>query len=145
MNKRLMELIYKTHKILQNIESTPRDYGTGDLLYSADIHTVTAVAKNPGCNLTQLAESLIVSKPAAFKFVKKMVSLDYLYKEKSSDNKKEINIMLTSKGKTAIEKHIAYESELFDKIYKITNELPPEEFQIIEKYMLKLINSMEEN
>ena len=65
MNKRLMELIYKTHKILQNIESTPRDYGTGDLLYSADIHTVTAVAKNPGCNLTQLAESLIVSKPAA--------------------------------------------------------------------------------
>jgi hypothetical protein len=55
--KSILDMIYASHLYLQKLESTPRDYGTGDLLYSSAIHTVAAVAKSPGCNLTQLLRS----------------------------------------------------------------------------------------
>jgi hypothetical protein len=78
--KRIMDMIYLSHLYLQKLESTPRDYGTGDLLYSSDIHTVVAVSKSPGCNLTQLAARLSISKAAVSKFVAKLVRMAILPK-----------------------------------------------------------------
>ncbi len=76
----ILGLIYRAHRRLGQLESTPRDYGTGELLYSSDIHTVEAVGRQPGCNLTQLAAALGVSKPAASKFTRKLLSRGFLLK-----------------------------------------------------------------
>ena len=73
IEERILDSIYFAHKYLNRLESTPHNYGTGEGLYSSEIHTITAIAEQPGINLTQLAEKLEVSKAAASKFTAKTI------------------------------------------------------------------------
>ena len=80
-----------------------RDYGTGDMLYSTDVHTVDAIGKHPGCNLTELATALAVSKPAAVKFAKKLEGLGDITKAMRAGSGKEPSFGLSAKGRRAVE------------------------------------------
>jgi DNA-binding MarR family transcriptional regulator len=138
----LLYLIYKAHRKLSELESTPRDYGTGDLLYSSHIHTIESVAHQPGCNLTNLAADLGVTKPAAFKFVRKLLEMDYLIKEQSEDNLKEVAFYLSKKGKKAAKAHINFEHKVFGPLEVIQAELTQEERIIISNFMVSLSNAI---
>src|ERR1035441_3397023 len=87
----IVDQIYMVHRALAEMQSCPRDYGTGDLLYASDIHTVVAVAQREGSNLTEIAANLGISVPAAFKFTTKMVRLGYLFKQRQAGNAKEVD------------------------------------------------------
>lgn len=69
MDNNIVNLVYKTHKKLQELESTPKDYGTGEFLYASDVHTICIIAKYPGLNLTEISKRLEISKSATSKFV----------------------------------------------------------------------------
>ncbi|MGD0855389.1 MAG: helix-turn-helix domain-containing protein, partial [Dehalococcoidia bacterium] len=51
------------------MERKPRDYGTGDLLFPSEIHTMDVIGDNPGINITELSEKLGVSKSASSQIV----------------------------------------------------------------------------
>jgi hypothetical protein len=53
---RIINLYFKSIKQFNEIESQPRDFGTGDLLYSSEIHTLEAVGKYPDSNLIRSSE-----------------------------------------------------------------------------------------
>jgi len=137
--KSILELINATHRLLERLESSPRDYGTGDLLFSSDIHTVFEVHRQPGCSLTALAERLQVSKPAASKFAKKMLALGYLLKEHLEGNRKEVAFSLTIKGEAAIKAHADFERRAFAPLRRIEKELSPRERELIRDFLGELI------
>ncbi|MBU0769760.1 MAG: MarR family transcriptional regulator [Proteobacteria bacterium] len=134
----LLELIYASYRLLAKLESVSRDYGTGELLFSADIHTVVEVDRRPGCNLTQLAESLNVSKPAAFKFVKKMLAFGYLLKDRPAGNRKEVSLRLSEKGKMAIRAHAEFEKRTFGPLMLVETGLSPKDRETIKLFLQEL-------
>ncbi len=136
--ERILDMIYLSHLYLQKIESTPRDYGTGDLLYSSEIHTVVAVGKSPGCNLTKLAGSLSISKAAASKFVAKLLVKGYLAKSRSFDNDREVVFNLTTKGQTAAAGHDKFEAETFGPLFEVESVLSVQDYQVIKNYFQKI-------
>jgi DNA-binding MarR family transcriptional regulator len=119
----ILDLIYRAHRRLGELESTPRDYGTGEILYSSDIHTVVAVAQQPGCNLTQLAGSLGVSKPAASKFTQKLLRMGYLVKEMQAGNAKEVSFSLSPKGRQAEQAHQRFTRKVFGPLQAVESGL----------------------
>lgn len=137
-DRSLLELIHAAHRLLEKLESVPRDYGTGDLLFSADIHTVVEVDRKPGCNLTQLAKSMGVSKPAAFKFVKKMLALGYLHKDRPAGNRKEVSLKLSLKGKAALKAHAEFEKRTFGPLMSIEAKLSDADNQTIKRFLRQL-------
>ena len=71
--EKIIKLYFKSIKGFNEFESLPRDFGTGDLLYSSEIHTLQAIGNNSNINLTELAEILDISKSGTSKFVKKLL------------------------------------------------------------------------
>ena len=140
---RIMDMIYLSHLYLQKLESTPRDYGTGDLLYSSDIHTVVAVSKSPGCNLTQLASQLSISKAAVSKFVAKLVRMGYLAKSRRIDNDREVIFNLTNKGQAAVRGHEAFEAGTFGPLAEIESQLSDSDYHVISAYFEKVRNAVQ--
>ena len=136
--ERIIDMIYQSHLYLLKMETTPRDYGTGDLLYSSEIHTVMAVTKSPGCNLTQLAGALSISKAAVSKFVAKLIKKGYLAKSRSFDNDREVIFNLTKKGQAAAAGHYKFEVEIFGPLMEIEAALSEQDYQVIKNYFLKI-------
>jgi DNA-binding MarR family transcriptional regulator len=142
-HERIMDMIYKAHLYLQKLESTPRDYGTGDLLYSSDIHTIVAVSRSPGCNLTQLAALLSISKAAVSKFAAKLLRMGYLAKSRRMDNDREVIFNLTKKGQAAVRGHEAFEAKTFGPLFEIESNLSDRDYQVIMEYFRKMSIAVE--
>jgi DNA-binding MarR family transcriptional regulator len=134
-DERILDLLYYAHQYLKGLESFPRDYGTGEDLFSSDIHIVTAIADNPGINLTQLADKMNISKAAVSKFTSKMIQRGYVNKDRSGNNQKEVLFHVTEKGKIAVIGHEDFESKTFGPLLRIENELPAESKKIIVSYL----------
>jgi len=100
MNNELQNLIDLFLKILHLysvISRKPVDYGTGDLLYFTEIHTISVVGKNREVNMTRLAEMMGVTKGAISQTVKKLVNKNLILKTNIT-NRKEVNLKLSDKG-----------------------------------------------
>jgi len=136
---RLIDYIYSAHRFLSELESEPRDYGSGDMLYATEIHTVVEVEKNSGCNLTTLACILHVSPAAASKFVAKLIRRGYITKYKAANNLRDVLFEVTEKGKQAARGHDQFERRTFGPLLRVEKDLGPEERGVIEAFFQKLL------
>lgn len=140
VEERILDLIYFAHEYLNELERLPRDYGTGERLYSSEIHTIAAVAGHPGINLTQLAEKLHISKAAVSKFTAKMLIRGYIEKNRSGSNRKEVLFYVTEKGKIAAQGHENFEKKSFGPLLQVEQDLSEKERESIISYFKKLKN-----
>ena len=131
----ILGLVYRAHRRLAELESTPRDYGTGELLFSSDIHTVEAVARQPGCNLTQLAGALGVSKPAVSKFTRKLLRRGYLLKEQRALKAREVSFSLSPKGRRAEQAHQRFTRKVFGPLQAVESGLSEPDRQVIRRFL----------
>jgi len=136
----LLDLIFKSHQLLQTLEGSPHDYGTGELLFSSEIHTIVSIGKKGNCNLSELANDLGVSKPAASKFISKLTKSGYAIKNSDPDNKREVSISLTEKGKDAVKGHDEFIKRMFGPLRMLESELSEEEISVIGAYLSSLLN-----
>lgn len=134
----IVNLYFKSVKSMAEIESTPRDFGIDDLLYSSEIHTLVAIGKHPGCNLTELAYDLDITKGGAGKFTKKLLEKSLITKSQLPGNKKEVVFHITRKGKIAYEHHELFEQRRFGAIYKLMDSMEEEEVEKLEDFLIKL-------
>lgn len=134
----ILDYIYQAHRLLSEMEAKPRDYGTGDLLFASDIHTVVAVAEREGSNLTEIAVSLGISVPAAFKFTTKMVRLGYLSKQKQIGNAKEVVFFLNDSGRRVVQIHTDYERSRFGPLRAYEEQLPEADRRVIRDFLAGL-------
>ncbi len=94
------------------IEKSPRDFGTGDLLYSSEIHTIEAIGLNPGANVTDLAAALGISKAAVSQIVKKLERKNLVRRYKAKGNEKDVLADLSPKGRAAFRGHSDFHARM---------------------------------
>ena len=102
---RLMDKILAIVDLVNARNKGGHDFGTGDLLSPAEAHTIQAVGENQGLNLTALAEAMGVTKATMSERVKKLNAQGLLRKSKALDNRKEILITLTERGRLVQKGH----------------------------------------
>jgi len=141
---KLIELYFRSHNMFKLMENKPRDFGSGDLLYTTEIHTIESIGKNSGINLTKLAEYMGVSKSAVSKTTKKLLKKNYIIKSRPVDNQKEVIFNLTDKGRKAFQGHEIFSQEVFEKIFDILKNLKEDEVVIIESYLKKMNKELAE-
>lgn len=134
----IIKLYFSSMKLFDEIEKTPKDFGTGDLLYGSEIHTVVAIGENPGSNMTEIAGIMDITKGGVQKFVKKLLAKDLIYKTHLPDNKKEVIYGLTKKGNIAYKMHETFEQKRFGKIYEIMDAMEEKEFRVLEEFLTEL-------
>lgn len=91
---------------------------------SSEVHYIEYIGKNKESNVTQLAESLYMTRGAISKITKKLIEKGAIKSYQKPDNKKEIYFKLTEQG---------------EKIYKIHEELH-KEFQNRDKVVFEQVS-----
>jgi DNA-binding MarR family transcriptional regulator len=138
----LIDLFLKILHLYSVIGKKPKDYGTGDLLYIAEIHTITMVGKNNEINMTQLAEIMGVSKGAISQTIRKLVSKDFIIKSNDT-NRKEINLKLSEKGRIVYKGQESFQKELFDFAGPIYDRAKPKDRELVHQLFLAIVDNMQ--
>lgn len=115
-------------------DALPRNYGIDILLKTDEIHLLDLIDKNPGCNLTTLADKMLTSKAVISGLVRRLQD-KALLTVCQGRNKKELICSLTERGKIAVDTHDAYHRMenvyLSEKLDAYTDE----EIALVERFL----------
>lgn len=121
-------------------ESIPRDFGTDDLLFPSEIHTLCVIGALPKINITNLAIQLGITKGAVSKLAKKLVEKRLIEKYREFGNEKEILVRLTPQGRKAYLNHEKYHNKVFSRIIREVEEMDSDQAV----FLLRFLGMMEE-
>jgi len=116
-------------------ENLPRDFGTGDLLFPSEIHTLCVIGSLPGIRITDLSVRLGVTKGAVSRIAKKMEGKGLIEKYQEPGNDKEILLRLTLIGKKAYLGHKEYHKKAFGQILKEMEKLTREQAVFLFRFL----------
>lgn len=142
--ERVVDLYFHSMKRFEELEKAPRNFGTEDLLYSSEIHTVQAIGDNPNINLTGLAERLGITKSGVSKFIGKLLEKGLITKNKLINNDKEVVFNLTKKGNTAYLKHEEFSKEIFKPVFDLLSDLDEGQTAFLENFFKELCKIIDE-
>ena len=142
VNERVIRLYLKSKELFNEFEKIPRDFGTGDLLYSSEIHTLVEIGMNNGINLTELANILGISKSGTSKFVAKLVDKELIVKEKAINNNKEVVFSLSDKGEKARKGHAIFKEKTLGPIIKMIDDLDDTNKEVIADFLSDLVDNI---
>ncbi len=145
MNKELQDLIDLFLKILHLysvIGRKPIDYGTGDLLYFTELHTIRVIAGNREINMTQLAEIMGVTRGAISQTIRKLVSKNLIVRS-NINNRKEVNLRLSEKGHVVFKSQKSFQEEIFTFAGSLYKKARPEDRELVKRLFLAIISNME--
>ena len=129
----------KAVKIWQAMEKQPREFGTGQALFSSEIHMIEAVGHNTGMSVTELAEFMGVTKGAASQTLKKLENKGLVGKNPDPDNSSRLLVHLTSKGKVAFYAHEHWHETMDGGFKEYFFEMPEEQLVFLDDFLDKLI------
>ena len=91
--------------VMESMHTPANSFGTGVSMYRSEIHTIQAIGKNPGINVTTLAEYFGVTKSAVSQTIAKLRKKGLLRKTHAPGNAKEVILELTDLGITGFHNH----------------------------------------
>lgn len=145
MNYELQNLIDMFLKILHLysvIGRKPKDYGTGDLLYFTELHTITMVARNNEVNMTQLADIMGVTRGAVSQTINKLVHKGLIVKTNNT-NRKEVNLKISEKGITVVKAQESFQKEIFTFAEDLYQKARPEDRETVKRLFVAIVGNME--
>ncbi len=110
---------------LLSLESGPKTFDTGVPLYRSETHTLQAIGREPGINVTRLAERMRVTKGAVSQTVAKLVKKKLVRKRPSPNSGRELELDLTALGWRGYHAHERFHAEAFAAVREyFGDELP---------------------
>ncbi len=131
----VIQKFFRVVNLLNTLENTPKDFGTGSLLRYPEVHLIEAVGEGGGLNITQLAKKLGVTKGAISQMAQKIIEKNLIRKVKEADNDKEIILELTPLGMKVFNAHQSFNQEIYQEFGKT---LSSEDIQVFEGILEKI-------
>ncbi len=131
------KLIHAFNKMNERAKK-PRDYGTSDLLFQSEIHTLAVIRHHTGKNASELAMILGVTNGAISQVVSKLINKGLIEKYHLRGNQKEVYFRPTQKGELAFAGHERHDEKRFGDLLSYLSSLKQEELKIIEGFFENL-------
>lgn len=91
--------------VMESMHTPSYSFGTGVSMYRREIHTIQAIGKNPGINITALAEYMGITKGAVSQTIAKLNKKGLVRKTYAPGNAKEVILELTDLGLIGFSNH----------------------------------------
>lgn len=142
--KHLIDLFLKILHLYSVINRKPKDYGTGDMLYLTEIHTIRIVGENENLNMTGLAKLMGVTRGAISQTMRKLVARNYIIKENSGNNRKEFTLRLSEKGKIVFKGQESFQQELFSFAETLYDQAKASDRELVDRLFIAISENMEQ-
>ena len=107
-------------------------------LYPAEMHVLVAVAANPGCSVTELSESLSITRSAVSQLLKKTTAKGLLIKERDAGNERTVRLTLTEQGQDAVRDFTGGEQSLFGEFLEVMKAWPEDDIRAVNRFLVML-------
>ncbi len=141
--KNLIDLFLKILHLYSVINRKPKDYGTGDLLYLTEIHTIRIVGENENLNMTNLSRIMGVTRGAISQTIRKLVAKNFILKE-NTNNRKEFILRLSEKGKVVFHGQESFQRELFSFAEGLYDKAASSDRELVRRLFSAISGNMEE-
>jgi DNA-binding MarR family transcriptional regulator len=108
--QKLEQLITK----MESMHSPSLSFGTGVPMHQKEIHTVQAIGRHPGINVTNLAKHTGVTKGAVSQHLKRLVRKGLVRRTHAPGNAKEVLVELTNLGWIGFYNHEKFHMDTLD-------------------------------
>ena len=96
---------------------------------STEIHCIEAIEKSVHPNVSQLAQTLFMTRGAISKLTKKLIQKDAIVTYKNPDNKKEVYFKLTDKGRIAFDTHEQFHKEFKERDAQVFDAMTDDQYK----------------
>ncbi len=124
--------------VMETMHAPSLSFGTGVPMYRREIHTIQAIGKNPGINITTLAEHMGVTKGAVSQTIKKLIKKGLVNKAYAPGNAKEVLPELTDLGWIGFNNHEKFHMEALTIAREYFGDDFENKFEAIEAVMTDL-------
>ena len=138
----LIDLFLKILHLYSVVARKPKDYGTGDLLYFTEIHTISMVGKNREINMTRLADLMGVTRGAISQTIRKLVSKNLIVKTNTT-NKKEFSLRLSDRGVTVLNGLETFHQELFTFAGTLYEKASSQDVELVKRLFIAISENMQ--
>lgn len=143
LNKRA-NILYKFVIMYSDFMKIAHDYGTGEIVNMVEIHTLAAIAENPGVTVTEVAQMWNRTKGAVSQNVAKLEKRGLIERKKENGNAKNVHLYITKKGKMLDLAHKKYDLNEYVWVDKILrNDFTDEEVNVFYKIMQRYIELLQ--
>jgi DNA-binding MarR family transcriptional regulator len=122
---------------LNELEKIPIDFGTDELLYPSEIHTIDAVGDQFD-TVTAISNKFGITKGAVSQIIIKLNKKGYIQKSRNEAYSKEIILSLTDKGLKAYTAHKKLHEIMDAGFTKLINNFPDEWLQTFRDMLTQL-------
>ena len=105
--------------LFRSMYSAARDYGNGDKMNMAQIHTLSLIADNPGISVSGVSKMWNRTLSAASQNINKLVKKNLIEKKKENGNHKTIHLYVTESGQKLSDMHKAYDRKELTKVAEV--------------------------
>lgn len=137
----IMESLYTYYRIISSYQNTPRTYGTDELLYQTEVHTIQMIGDNPGMSLNELADKTYRTKSAMSVLIKALAEKDLVTRKRDEEDNRKYIITLAKKGQDVYEYHSKLDKKNYRKILDEVNSLEKVNLNEL-KTTLKLLDNL---
>ena len=138
--------MFKIERVARGFEEVnkrPRDFGTGDQLFPAEISVIKAIGETCSDNITKLSSKLGVSKSAVSQIVKKLEKKKYIRRYKGHGNNKEVLLELLDKGKIALRGDRSYHKAMDAPLIRRMMSMSLEQSELLDALLDEMVNFVE--
>jgi len=132
------EIIIQVTRIMNlfnDLEKKPVDFGTGEMLYPSEIHTLQVIGDRPGITTTEISSIFGITKGAVSQVTGKLHRRGYLQKVRNNEYGKEILLSLTEKGGIAYRNHELFHRGMDTEIAKFAENFSDKDIQKFRKML----------
>lgn len=124
----------RLQRIMSKYMNVPRSYGTEDVLYMREVHLIELLGDTGEMmSAEEIAASLEITHGAVTQLTDRLEKKDYVYRDKSRKDRRQILRGLTEKGQNMYRLHKQFDEEQFHFMIEQCADLTLEEFQIFNK------------
>lgn len=138
------ELLYRFVMLYYSMMNTQRDYGTGDVLTTVEVHMLTQIEENPAITNAELAVLWLRSASAVSQTVTKLVKKGLVEKKKEKGNKKTVHLYVTEEGALLSLSHKKYDiADIMETLQILRKDCSSEEIDTFYKVLRNYLNILE--
>ena len=141
----MMRLLLRSKELINCYENIPRTYGTTDVLYQGECHTIQAIGDDPDISITEIAKQMNKTKSASSQLIDRLVRKGFVIKSPSPHNNRSCVLSLTDLGKQVYQFHKKFDTDSYHSILESLSQFSLEELDLFIRIQSAINIKLEEN
>lgn len=133
-----MNIIYEVSREVHQYDTVARTYGTDDLLYMTEVHTISLIGRAPRITITEIALKTNKTKSAVSQIVDKLKTKGMLEKVKDSEDNRRFILILTEKGEIIYRYHEDLDRHSYQSLFEGMKNIDLSDMKIALKVLLEM-------